>query len=332
MNQTGNEPVAVGSEARDSLSVRPAPTGTDSMRASPRYAVNAWTTPHNSALEDIEQIARTGGRGIGLYEGKFQPGGDQALREAIELHGLEATFCVPRTWTILPVPFNTPVTERDPRTRTELICESIPRLATFGPEVIVVGPGVSGDPAEPAGPVEAVADGLARIADVAAEHDLKIGFELLAERRGSPLHNLPDIVMFIDDVGRDNVGVMFDIWHSWCEPDLHDRLREYTPRINSVHVNDVRVHERSNFDRELPGDGRAVAAPIIATLIESGYEGWWELEVFSDDGTFGNDYPDSLWKLPHELLLERAKAAFDATYAQAQRLLAESPARATPQD
>jgi sugar phosphate isomerase/epimerase len=291
------------------------------VEQAPRYAVNEWSTPHNSVFDDIEQIARTGGRGIGLFEGKFDDGSDAAIQEAMRRHSLNATFCVPRTWTILPVPFNAPGMERDPAARTELICESIRRLAVFEPEVIVVGPGVSGDPSHPAGPVEAVHEGLARVADVAADHGQQIGFELLAERRGSPLHNLPDIVAFIDDVGRDNVGILFDVYHSWCEPDLHDRLRQFAPRINSVHINDVRVEERSSFDRVLPGDGRGVAPEIIATLIEAGYQGWWELEVFSDDGTFGNDFPDSLWKLPHGALLERAKSAFDSAYAEALSIL-----------
>jgi sugar phosphate isomerase/epimerase len=292
------------------------------MQHSPLYAVNAWSTPHNSIFDDIEQVARTGGRGLGLFEGKFDGTSDAEIKEAMERHGLKATFCVPRTWTILPVPFNAPGMERDPAARTQLICASVRRLAAFDPEVIVVGPGVSGDPSHPAGPIDAVHDGLGRVADVAAEQGQRIGFELLAERRGSPLHNLPDIVAFIDDVGRENVGVMFDVYHSWCEPNLHERLRQYTPRINSVHINDVQVEERSSFDRALPGDGRSMAPAIMATLIEGGYHGWWELEVFSDDGTFGNAFPDSLWKLPHEVLLGRAKAAFDRAYAEALAIVA----------
>lgn len=287
----------------------------------PRYAVNGWTLPHTTALEDVELVRKTGGAAYGLFEPKLAKGQDDQFAAAMEDAGLAASFFVPATWTILPVPFNVPGMERDPRVRTELICESIERLARFRPDVIIVGPGVSGDPAHPAGPIDAIAEGLAQVADVAARHDLQIGFELLAERRGSPIHTLPDIVRFIDEIGRDNVDVMFDVWHSWCEPDLHDRLREFGHRINSVHVNDVRVEERSSFDRVVPGDGRGAAAGIIAALIEGGYDGFWELEVFSDDGTFGNDYPDSLWKLPPEELLRRSKDGFDRVFAEALELV-----------
>lgn len=288
----------------------------------PRFAVNAYSTPHNSVFDDIEQVARIGGGGVGLWEAKLPDGGDDEVREALAAHGLKATYCVPAVHTILPVPFNPPGTATDPKERTELAAASARRLATFDPEAIVIGPGVSGDPARPIGPVEAVADGLAVVADAAAEAGVDIAFELLAQRRGSPLYELPAIVAFVDEVGRGNVGIMFDVFHSWCEPDLHERLRQFGHRINSVHVNDIRVEERSNFDRELPGLGRGVAAGIIATLLEVGYDGWWELEVFSDDGTYGNEFPDSYWKLPHEEFLRRAKEAFDRAYADALELVA----------
>jgi sugar phosphate isomerase/epimerase len=285
--------------------------------ATPRYAVNCYSTPHNTVFEDIEQIARTGGAGIGLWEAKLPEGRDKEVREAMAAHGLQATYCVPAVHTILPVPFNAPGTVTDPAERTKLAAESVHRLAAFDPAAIVIGPGTSGDASRPVGPVSAVADGLAVIADAGADAGVDIAFELLAERRGSPLHDLPTIAAFVDEVGRDNVGIMFDIFHSWCEPDLHAHLRELGHRINSVHVNDIRVEERCGFDRELPGQGRGVAAGIIATLMEVGYDGWWELEVFSDDGTFGTDLPDSYWRWPHEVLLERSRAAFDRVYAEA---------------
>jgi sugar phosphate isomerase/epimerase len=282
-----------------------------------RYAVNAYSTPHNSAIDDIEQVARTGGKGVGLWEGKFGDDGDAAIRAALAANGLRATYCVPAVHTILPVPFNVPGVPTDPVERTDAICESIARLAPFEPLAIVIGPGTSGDPANPVGPVSAIAEALPRIADVAAAHGQALTFELLAERRGSPLHTLPMIADFIDGIGRPEIGIMFDIFHSWCEPDLHEHIREHGARINSVHVNDIVPEERCGFDRAMPGEGRGVAAGIIASLLEAGYDGWWELEVFSDDGTYGTDLPDSLWRMPHEEFLARGKEAFDRVYAEA---------------
>ena len=110
---------------------------------------------------------------------------------------------------------------------------------------------------------------------------------------------------------------MFSVYHSWDEPGLHDQLRRYASRINSVQVCDIRQPERSPFDRELPGRGRSVAPAIIATLLGAGYDGWWELEIFSDDGTYGTALPDSYWAMPPRDFLTRAKKAFDESYALA---------------
>lgn len=290
------------------------------MPDAPRFAVNSYSTPHNTVYDDIEQTAMIGGAAVGLWEGKF---GDDDARIAAALagHGLAASFCVPRLHSILGIPFDLPGTPKDPADRTRLICASIHRLARFAPAVIAIAPGTSGDPNRPAGPVEAVVEHLPAIADAAAEHGISIGFELLAQRRGSPLPTIPEMVAVIDEVGRDNVGIMFDVFHSWCEPQLHERIRRYGNRINSVQVCDVRFDERSGHDRELPGRGRATAAPIIASLLAAGYEGYWELEVFSDDGTYGNNFPDSYWKLPHVEFLARSKAAFDEVYSDAISLL-----------
>ncbi|MFE7277349.1 sugar phosphate isomerase/epimerase family protein [Streptomyces sp. NPDC057623] len=287
----------------------------------PKFAVNAYSTPHNGVFDDIEQVAAIGGAAVGLWEGKFADGQDEQIARSLREHGLEAAFCVPRMHSVLGIPFDKPGTPKDPRERTELICESIHRLAAFSPAVIAIAPGTSGDPAHPAGPVEAIAENLPAIADAAAEHGLQIGLELLAERRGSPLHTIPAMVEVIDQVGRDNVGIMFDIFHSWCEPGLHEQIAKHGHRINSVQVCDIRVQERSGFDRELPGRGRGVAPEIIASLLEAGYDGLWELEVFSDDGTYGSDFPDSYWKQPHQKFLSQSKKAFEESYRQALSLL-----------
>ncbi|QFR01692.1 sugar phosphate isomerase/epimerase [Streptomyces phaeolivaceus] len=292
-----------------------------SYRAAPRFAVNAYSTPHNGVLDDIEQVAAIGGAAVGLWEGKFADGQDEQIARSLREHGLEAAFCVPRMHSVLGIPFDKPGTPKDPRERTELICESIHRLAAFSPAVIAIAPGTSGDPAHPAGPVEAIAENLPAIADAAAEHGLQIGLELLAERRGSPLHTIPAMVEVIDQIGRDNVGIMFDIFHSWCEPGLHEQIAKHGHLINSVQVCDIRVQERSGFDRELPGRGRGLAPEIIASLLAAGYDGLWELEVFSDDGTYGSDFPDSYWKQPHQEFLAQSKKAFEESYREALSLL-----------
>jgi sugar phosphate isomerase/epimerase len=279
----------------------------------PHYTVSPFMLPHNSAIEDVEQVARTGGAGVGVSFAKL--GGDvsdQRMRDALDKHGLRATFCVPTLWTILPTPaaFGKSSWEKDPRVRTQQICDELERVAAFDPVAVIIGSGTSGDPDKPAGPLSAVAEGLAQIADRADELGLRISFELFGRRRGTPITSLDQLIAFIDDVGRRNVGVAFDIFQSWDDEGVHDAVRRHAKRILNVDVCDVRIEERSGFDREIPGRGRAVAPAIVESLLAGGYEGWWKLEVFSDDGTYGHDFPDSYWKMPHEELLRLGREAF----------------------
>jgi sugar phosphate isomerase/epimerase len=288
----------------------------------PNYTVSPFMLPHNSAIEDVEQVARTGGSGVGVSFAKL--GGevsDQQMRDALGEHGLRATFCVPTLWTILPTPaaFGKSSWEKDPRVRTQQICEELERAAAFEPVAVIIGSGTSGDPGRPAGPLSAVAEGLAEIADRARELNLQISFELFGKRRGTPITSLGQLIEFIDEVGRSNVGVAFDIFQSWADEGVHGALRQHASRILNVDVCDVRVEERSGFDREIPGRGRAVAPAIVESLLHGGYTGWWKLEVFSDDGTYGDDFPGSYWKMPHEELLRLGHEAFADILRTAQR-------------
>jgi sugar phosphate isomerase/epimerase len=59
---------------------------------------------------------------------------------------------------------------------------------------------------------------------------------------------------------------------------------------------------------ELEQDSRAA----VRALEAAGYDGWYDVEVMSDDGTFGDAFPDSLWKLPVDEIARRAVAAMEA--------------------
>jgi sugar phosphate isomerase/epimerase len=290
-----------------------------SQRA-PRYAVNATSLPHSTVWQDIDDIAATGGEGIGLWERKLPDGADTDVAARMREAGLSATFCVPAVHMILPSQIDPPGAPQDIPTRLALISASIRRLAAFRPATVLIGPGASGDPDHPAAPLDAVADALPGLADVAADCGVTLGVELLAARRGSVISSLPRLVALLDEVGRDNLGIMFSVYHSWPEPNLREDLLRYGTRINSVQVCDIRDPERSRFDRELPGRGRGLAPEIMATLLRAGYQGWWELVIFSDDGIYGTALQDSYWAMPPRTFLTQAKQAFDESYAKASEL------------
>ena len=109
------------------------------------------------------------------------------------------------------------------------------------------------------------------------------------------------------------VGLLFDVWHLWQTPGIDDAIRRHAREIVAVHVNDWRDPTRGWCDRVLPGEGVAPLKRLVESLIDSGYNGVYDLEVFSDDGTFANDYPDSLWRVPAEELARLGREAFTKT-------------------
>ena len=138
----------------------------------PRYAVNATSLPHNTVWQDIDDIAATGADGIGLWERKLPDGADRDVAARMKEAGLSATFCVPAVHMVLPSQIDPPGAPQDIPTRLALISASIRRLSAFQPATVLIGPGASGDPAHPAGPLDVVADALPALADVAADLDV----------------------------------------------------------------------------------------------------------------------------------------------------------------
>jgi sugar phosphate isomerase/epimerase len=93
-----------------------------------------------------------------------------------------------------------------------------------------------------------------------------------------------------------------------------------------VHVNDWREPTRGWADRVLPGDGAADLPAILGVLESVGWDGFYDLEIFSDNGAFGNAYPDSLWDLNASELALRARDAFTHTWTK-RRVPAEAVGR-----
>jgi sugar phosphate isomerase/epimerase len=135
-------------------------------------------------------------------------------------------------------------------------------------------------------------------------------FQRAGSENWSHVNTLTDAVALLDEVGSPALGIQFDVWHLWSTPDLHDEIAEFADRFVGVHVNDWREPTRGWADRVLPGDGRADVPSILASLERAGWDGYYDLEIFSDNGAFGDAYPDSLWDVePAELVL-RSRESF----------------------
>jgi sugar phosphate isomerase/epimerase len=281
----------------------------------PLYSVSEFSTPHNTFGEDVEQVARTGGDGIGIWEQKLGAvSGDDASRGLLRDAGLRASACVPAVWSLFPSHLS-PQPSR-PAERVEAIRESVARLSSFDPACIVVTPGTAAD-LDPDQADATMLELLAPIVATAEREGATIGLEPIRKSSGGVLHDFRQSLRIREELGSPNVGLVFDVWHLWDEPDILESLAANVDALATVQVNDWREHTRGWTDRGLPGDGIADVAAIVRTLAEAGYAGWYDLEIFSDDGTYVERYPDSLWLRPHEEFLAAARGSFERIWEQA---------------
>jgi sugar phosphate isomerase/epimerase len=118
------------------------------------------------------------------------------------------------------------------------------------------------------------------------------------------------MVELLDEVDQPNAGLLVDFWNLWDTPDVLTHIRANASRTLGVHVNDWRDPTRSWCDRVLPGDGIIDIPGMLRALQEGGFDGWYELEVMSDDGRNGNRWPDSLWERDPVELIRTAREQF----------------------
>jgi sugar phosphate isomerase/epimerase len=281
----------------------------------PRVSVSQITTVRSSFADDVRLYAEAGLDGIGVWESKLGEGSDAEALEALGASGLESAAAVPAIPSILPLPLlGGP---EDPAERVESLCASIERLSPFRPSGIVCLTGT----AEGRDPDEArsiVVDGLRTIAREADRLGVRIALEPYQRDGGEQwtiATSIPETVALIEDAGDPpSLGIQFDVWHLWNTPSLFDDIASEVGRFAGVHVCDVREPTRGWADRALPGEGAANVPDILRALDAAGWDGLYDIEIFSDDGTFGNAYPDSFWAAPPEETLARARAAFERAW------------------
>lgn len=277
----------------------------------PRVSVSEITTLSSSLADDLRVYAAAGADAVGIWELKLADGGDAEALELLEASGLGSASAVPAVPSILPLPLLGGPDE--PAERVEALCRSLERLAPFRPSGVVclTGSGAGRDPGEARG---VVVDGLRTVAGEAARLGLTLALEPFQRIDGEPwsiVSTVGEAVDLIVDAGDPaGLGIQFDTWHLWNAPGVLDEIAEHVGRFAGVHVADYREPTRSWADRVLPGDGVADLPRLLRALDEAGWKGVYDLELFSDDGTFGTVLEGSLWALPPERLVEQALARF----------------------
>lgn len=236
-----------------------------------------WTTHVTEAhLPQIELLKRLGYDLVEIPMFRYDPDHYARLGERIRAIGLEPLALTSRS------PQDNPISP-DPAMRRHAIetgklavdCAVAlgspiltgPFHSTFG---IFSGAGPTAQ--EWAWGVEA----MRAVGEHARAQGITLGLEFLNRFECYLLNTTADTARFCDDVGLDNVGILYDTFHAGIEEcDVGAAIRDNIRRISHVHI--------SENNRGTPGTGQVRWAETFDALKESGYGGHFVVEAFALD-------------------------------------------------
>jgi sugar phosphate isomerase/epimerase len=131
---------------------------------------------------------------------------------------------------------------------------------------------------------EVTASALRSVAGAGAAHGLRYYLEPIA---WTPLAPLSEAVEAVDAAGSDNVGLVLDFWHLWQAGITPDEIARLDPRIifgvdfaDSLGVPGS-PDPSQDSRRVWPGQGAIPLAEWVAAVRATGFDGWWDNELYS---------------------------------------------------
>ena len=132
--------------------------------------------------------------------------------------------------------------------------------------------------------IEKTAANVAAAADLAADHGIELFLEPLA---WVPLKKISQAVSVIEAAGKNNVGVVIDLWHMWtC-----GETPEYVASLDKNMIKMVHICDGIRTDDPIPdqdvlrnvwtGEGDIPIKRYIDAVKSTGYDGWYSTEIFS---------------------------------------------------
>jgi len=246
-----------------------------------RLAVHTMTTKPWSLAEAATRYAARGIGGISVWVEALQNLSAAEARRIIDDCGLKVPalvrggfFCDPSsTERLARIDHN----RRLIQTAAELEAEML---------VLVVGATPGHALSEQRGWVR---DGIEQLLDDAQTSGVKLAIEPLHPMYAgdrSCISRLAEARQICEALQHPQLGVAVDVYHVWWDPDLEREIERLgqAGTLLAYHLCDWRVPTRDLLhDRALMGDGCIDLPAITAAVRATGFDGWEEVEIFSDE-------------------------------------------------
>lgn len=133
---------------------------------------------------------------------------------------------------------------------------------------------------------------LRHIAQILGDEGIRFGVEYVGPKtmrtaKHDFIHDLPGALEFIDAIGEDNTGLLFDSFHWFTShATKEDILALNEKQIVLVHINDapdLPKDEQIDNERLLPGEGIIDLSGMLDALSQIGYNSYLAVETFGEE-------------------------------------------------
>ena len=264
----------------------------------PRRALSVCeiTTKYLTFEQDVHAYKAAGIDGISPWWGKLKEYGVERGAQLLKELQLPAVSMV-------GVPYMLGTTNAGNPLAFDQLRGALDDAAAIGARVVGVVPGnLHGRSVQEM--EELTIEVLGRLGEEARQRGLTLALEAIHAPYFDFLNTLVDADRLVCTVNHPSVGILFDAWHLCHEPGLDNRIEETASRIELVHFSDWREPTRYHDDRLLPGDGVLPLKHILNKLYSSGYRGYFDIEVFSEE----------VWQGDQAVNLQKCRTFFDSVW------------------
>lgn len=261
-----------------------------------KLSISEVTTKEWSLAEDVMNYTAAGLDGIGVWRDKLDAYGIEAGIDLITQSPLGAANLVDAGYFLHK-------TQSQTDRAIEDVFEAIDLAKRLGTDCLLIVTGDIGsffrtrEQAE-----QLVINALKEIMPTAEAVGIRLAIEPIATRYPGYtfLSNISDTMKIVDAVGSSHLGLLFDTDHLYESPNLLVDIAATGDRIFSVHLNDMPAQPRPGIDRKLLGEGVIPLKDIVAAIDSTGYSGFYDVEIMSDD----------IWAMDYMNVIERTKVSF----------------------
>jgi len=97
------------------------------------------------------------------------------------------------------------------------------------------------------------------------------------------LTTLDDTLALLDEVGSDQVKLVFDTYHLGQEPEVLDQIEQIVPRVALVQLGDAKAAPDGEQNRCQLGQGVIPLGKIVTALKAGGYDGYYDVELLGEE-------------------------------------------------